>query len=811
MDTSQSRSVLIFLLAVLFLLCCPLGGIAQQVRIRGIVKDRDGAPIPFANVKLSGRAVGAATDLQGRYSFTLAPVKDSVAILFSAIGYRTVTKTFPNGIHDSLRIDVSLPDDAIALQGVTVTAAAQQKNVMEQIKPEHILITAAPVAGVEALVATYAGVTQNNELSSQYSVRGGSYDENMVYVNGMEVARPLLVRSAQQEGLSFVHPHMTERVNFSAGGFTAEFGDKMSSVLDIRYKRPNQFEAAVDVGLQGDNVYIGSRRGGFSQVTGIRFKDGRNMLSSLETKGEYRPIYFDAQTYMVQRISSRWQLSLLANVSLTDYTFIPQTRETVFGTMSNLKKVRIYFDGQERDNFLSTFGALTAAYTQNESIRHTLSVAYFGSRERERYDIEGSYFLQSDVSESDRDLPGDVSLSALATGSNLEHARNTLQSHLLTTSYRLTYILNEQHTLRAGADIRGEWVSDRISEWTLLDSAGFNQPHYEDRIEMLYNLYSAQRIQSLRASLFVQDELKIGQWHLVPGLRASWWSFNKELIVSPRFVASYHPKRAPNLLVRLAAGLYYQAPYYKELRTIEPDENGNNYVALNHKIKSQGSIHFVSGADYSFRAAGRPFKLTGEVYFKYLFHLNPYRVDNVKIRYMGMNPANGYVAGVDMKLFGEFVPGVDSWITASLLHSRQSLPGVGHMKLPNAPSYNLSLFFRDYFPNFKPISLSLRGLLSGGLPQFKPAEGFELPTFTGKPYMRVDVGLTYRFFDRERARRASSWDIFKYIEASVDLFNLFDNANVSGYYWVTDANNHVFAVPNYLTRRQLNIRLSAAF
>ena len=794
----------------LFLRCCIPEASAQRIRIHGIVTDRDGDPVPFANVKLSGKAIGGATDLKGRYSFTLLPIEDSTAILFSAIGYRTVTKPFPGGIKDSLRLDVSLPDEAIALEGVTVTATGRKKS-MEQIKPEHVLIAAAPVAGVEALVATYAGVTQNNELSSQYSVRGGSYDENMIYVNGMEIARPLLVRSAQQEGLSFVNPRMTERVDFSAGGFTAEYGDKMSSVLDIRYKKPAQFEAAVDLGLQGDNLYIGSHKGGFSQITGVRFKDGRNMLSSLETKGEYRPLYLDAQTYMVQRLSSKWQLSLLANVSLTDYTFIPQTRETVFGTTTNLKKLRIYFDGREQDNFLSAYGAFTADYTQNESVRHSLSVALFGSRERETYDIEGSYFLQGDAKTGQDALPGDVSLGALATGSNLEHGRNKLDSRLLTASYRLTFVWNRLNTLRTGADVRIEQVKDDISEWTLLDSAGYNRPHYEGRLEMLYNLYSAQRMYSVRASLFAQNEMQLGQWRLVPGLRASWWSFNKEFIISPRLVASYRPKAVPDLLLRTAAGLYYQAPFYKELRTIVPDEAGNNYVALNRKIKSQGSVHLVAGADYAFRQAGRPFKFTAEVYFKYLFHINPYRVDNVKIRYMGANVGSGYAAGIDLKLFGEFVPGVDSWVTASLLHSRQTLPGIGSMRLPNAPLYNCSLFFRDYFPGFKPISLSLRGLLSGGLPQFKPAAGFELPVFTGKPYMRVDIGLTYRFFERTRNRRASAWDVFKYIEASVDLFNLFDNANAGGYYWVTDANNHIFAVPNYLTRRQLNIRLSAAF
>lgn len=804
----------------LLLLCFTVGGAWSQQRIKvyGYVIDREDKPIELASVKVAGKAIGTATNLKGAYSLALSPTTDSIALEFSCIGYRSVTKSFPKGITQDLRLNVTLPDASTELSTVVVAAPSKKQQNMSTIAAENIRVAVGPSTGVESLVGTYAGVTQNNELSAQYSVRGGNYDENMVYVNGIEIPRPLLVRTAQQEGLSFVHPEMTQSVNFSAGGYTAEYGDKMSSVLDIRYKTPKEFEGSVEVGLQGDQVYIGSRGKKLSQITGLRFKDGRTLLGSLDTKGEYEPLYFDAQSYIVGRLNDRWSLSFLGNVSLTHYQFKPQTRETSFGTLSDIKKLKVYFEGQERDRFVSLFGAFSATYTPSSEQRHVVSVHFYNSREMETYDIEGSYFLDN-AKEGDSKQPNvSDNLSALATGTNMEHARNRLRYTLATLSYSNLLQLKQGHLLKGGLSARLEDVNDFISEWTRRDSAGYNVPHHSDRIEMLHNLYSQNHLRSYRLSAYLVDqfslELPQGELSLYPGIRASYWGFNKEFIASPRFVAAFTPTRQKALTLRFATGLYYQAPFYKEIRTTERDQENNNIVVLNKQIRSQGSLHVLLGGDYNFQLDGRNFRFTTELYYKYLYHLNPYRVDNVKVRYLGTNTGSGYVAGIDLKLFGQFVPDVDSWLTASLLTSKQRIPGIGEMPLPNAPSYNVSLFFQDYFPGYKRIRLSLRGVLSGGLPQFRPTEEFLPPAFIGSSYKRVDLGLIYRFFDRstDTARAKSSfWKLFSAVDLSLECFNLLDNTNVSGFYWVTDAFHQQFAVPNYLTRRQLNARLRIDF
>lgn len=790
----------------------------QKIRVYGYVIDREEKPIELASIKVVGQAMGTLTNLKGAYSLNLPATKDSITLEYSCMGYRSVIKTFPKGILQDLRLNVTLPESSNELASVTVVAPTKKLQNMTPIAAENIRVSVGPVSGVESLVGTYAGVTQNNELSAQYSVRGGNYDENMVYVNGIEIQRPLLVRTAQQEGLSFVHPEMTQSVNFSAGGYSAEYGDKMSSVLDIRYKTPKDFEGSVEVGLQSDQVYLGSRHGGFSQITGIRFKDGRTLLGSMDTKGEYEPLYLDMQSYMTQRLNDQWTLSFLGNISLTHYSFTPQTRETSFGTLSDIKKLKVYFDGKERDRFHSYFGALSVTYTPSSMQRHTLSLHLYDSREEETYDIEGAYFLDNAQEGKEGQAQASDQLNALATGTNMEHARNRLRYTLATLSYNTLFHLSSQHLIKGGLNARLEEVNDYISEWTRRDSAGYNTPHYSDRIEMLYNLYSQNRLKSYRISAYLMDQMNFllfkGRLSLYPGIRVSYWGFNREVIVSPRLVVAFSPEKQSALTFRFATGLYHQAPFYKEIRNTVKDEQGNNIVELNQQIRSQGSLHLLLGGDYNFKFDDRNFRLTTELYYKYLYHLNPYRVDNVKVRYLGNNIGSGYVAGLDLKLFGQFVPDVDSWVTASILTSKQHIPGVGDMPLPNAPRYNLSLFFQDYFPGYKRIRMSLRGALSGGLPQFRPTAEFLPPAFIGSPYKRVDIGLTYRVFDKNlntTQNKKAFWKSFSAIDLSLECFNLLDNANVSGFYWVTDAFHQQFAVPNYLTRRQLNIRLRVDF
>ncbi|MDY6122258.1 MAG: carboxypeptidase-like regulatory domain-containing protein [Porphyromonas sp.] len=791
---------------------------AQQITITGYVLDRDDKPIELAHVQVKGQVHGSYTNLKGFYSFSMPSTRDSVVLVFSCLGYKSEERKLASLSTDQ-RINMRLASATIDLGGVIVTATGRkQTSSMQMIKPELIKANVSPTGGVESLVGTYAGVSQNNELSSQYSVRGGSYDENMVYVNGVEVYRPLLIRSAEQEGLSFVNPDLTDQVHFSAGGFTADYGDKISSVLDIKYKKPEETEGSIVAGMMGASAHFGTRQGRLSAVAGLRYKSGSSLLKSLnDTEAEYDPHYFDAQAYLTYALSQKFKLSFLSNVSYTSYRFIPKTRETNFGTIENIKKFKIYFEGKEQDRFLTAFGAFTLEHVPTADFRHSLVLSAFRTREQETYDLSGSYFL-NDLGAKDPSAIDGISGAVLGVGNNHEHARNHLYATVANASYRADLSLSEMQRWRAGVEFKFEQVRDYINEWEKRDSMGYTLPRKEELLAVWRNLYSDVHMNSLRVGAFVQDHLRMrtpgGILNMVPGIRLSYWSFNREIILSPRMSTSFAPDFNRNLLFRLSGGLYYQAPFYKELRLVRTDEHGNHHVVLNDRIRSQAAAVLLLGTDLDFLVSGRKFKFTTELYYKRLYLINPYIRDNVKVRYFGSNIGSGYAAGVDFKLFGEFVPGVDSWLTCSLLKAEQNLgEGIGKMPLMNAPKYNVSLFFQDYFPGYKQISLSLRAVLSGGLPEMNPAKGFSAPAFTGSPYRRVDIGMQYTLLDKsdKNKRYKGLWSAFKRIQLGLDVFNLFDIANINSYYWISDVFNQQYAVPNYLTRRQWNLRLSVDF
>lgn len=800
-----------------FILLCGRIAEAQTVKLSGYVLDREDKAIPFAGVKIRGIGTGTATNLKGYYEFSVKSTTDSVVIDFSSLGYHGVSRTLPGLIKDT-RLNVRLAEVDIELSSVTVEASKRRLNTMEQVNTEDIRVNVGPSGGVESLISTYAGVTQNNELSSQYSVRGGSYDENMVYVNGVEVYRPLLVRSAQQEGLSFVNPDLTQSVRFSAGGFTADYGDKMSSVLDIRYKQPQEKEGSLLLGMLQSNFHYGNQIGRFSQITGFRYKSTKSLLGSTDTQAEYDPVYIDGQTFMTYRFNTKVSLNFLGNISQTRYRFVPQTRETSFGTLSDAKKLKIFFDGQEQDRFLTTFGALSLNLVPSEKQRHSLTLSAFNSNERETYDILGEYFLNDVELSSDGTATSDSeSTNGLGIGRNHEHARNRLKYKVLNVGYRGEIKINDKHRLQGGITLQMEKIADHINEWERRDSVGYNLPHSEAVLLMYNNLFADTDLNGTRFSAFLQDRFSFaaagGDFSLVPGIRASWWSFNKELLVSPRLSLGYSPEKNPDLVFRAAVGLYYQAPFYKELRQTSQDAEGNNVVVLNKEIRSQGAFHFLLGSDYTFEMGGRNYKLTAEAYYKRLFNINPYVIENVKIRYLGDNIGSGYAVGLDLKLFGELVPGVDSWLTASIMKARQNLEGYGSLPLMNAPTYNFSFFMQEYVPGNKRITATLRAALSGGLPQLNPSKGLSRPAFTASAYKRVDLGVMYKWLDNKDAfaQRSKLFSTIKAAYIGADLFNLFDMTNVNSYYWVSDAYQQQYAVPNFLTRRQFNLRLLVEF
>ncbi|MDR1455592.1 MAG: carboxypeptidase-like regulatory domain-containing protein [Tannerella sp.] len=796
------------LAALLFLSLC-VNGLAQsgRIRISGNVRDADGSPLDLVAVQVKNTLIGVITNDEGFYSLSVAP-GDSITLLFSCLGYNKAQRIIPQATRD-MRVNVQMNYASIELSEVSVTATQRQTTTMETIDADRLKILPDPSGGnIESLIVTYAGVASGNELSSQYSVRGGSYDENIVYVNGMEVFRPLLIRSGEQEGLSFINPNMTEEVQFSAGGFEARYGDKMSSALDIKYKQPKAFEASASASLMGASAYIGSSIGKITQVSGIRYKTGRSLLTTMDTEADYDPSFVDFQTYWTSRLSPAWEINFLGNMSLNNYTFIPHRRETAFGTLDNPQKFYVGFDGMERDRFQTLYGAFTLKRSLGEQSEIGLQAFGFHSREEESYDITGVYRMDMAVASDAED-----GMEILSLAGYHEHARNRLLANVVHAGLYGVTKLAGNHTLKWGANIQRERIGDKISEWESRDSSGYSLPQTGTDVNVIANLFSDNQLESTRFSTYMQDVFKFrseqGLFTVVGGVRGSYWTYNREFIFSPRISLGFIPNVNQSWTFRLASGVYYQSPFYKELRVEVKDEHDNSIIRLNDRLKSQRSIHLIGGGDYVFRAAGRNFKLTTELYYKKLDRLNPYTVDNVKVRYYGENCAKGYIAGVDMKFFGEMVPGTDSWLSLSLMKSEQTIRGITKAPLPNSQGYNLSLYFQDYFPGYKRVMLNLKGVLAGGFPVTIPRKGYEDGYHRTPPYRRIDIGMTWQLAsgaDAVMDRRF--FRSFKNIWLGIDVFNLFDIRNTNSYYWITDVYNQQHAVPNYLTGRQLNVRVT---
>ncbi len=806
------RAVAALLLLLVFRF--PAGAQEKKAEISGFVHDADGSPLELVTVRIQGTVNATMTNEKGFYSLKTAP-GDSVSLIFSCLGYNKAERILPQ-VTANVRLNVKMNHTSLLLGEVAVTTTRRQTTTMETIDADKMKLLPDPSGGnIESLVVTQAGVSSSNELSSQYSVRGGSYDENIVYVNGLEVYRPLLIRSGQQEGLSFINPNLTESVQFSAGGFEARYGDKMSSVLDITYKKPKESEGSASVSLLGANAYFGSSSGKFTQVTGIRYKTNRSLLGTMDTDAEYDPNFVDGQTYMTYQFAPQWEVNFLGNLSVNAYKFIPHSRETNFGTLSDAKKFVVFFDGKERDKFETLYGALTLKHRPSEKSEVGLQFSGFTSKEEETYDINGRYRLSEAGLDEENGGSGESDITKSIAGYH-EHARNRLQSNIIQVGHYGLAALNDYHTLKWGANMQFEQVSDRINEWESRDSAGYLLPHTGSEVNVIANLYSNNELNSTRFSAYVQDVFKFrtaqGLFTVIGGVRGSYWDYNKEFIFSPRASVGFIPNFDQNFTFRLASGVYYQPPFYKELRKEEQDADGNSSIRLNSELKSQRSIHFILGGDYAFKVLDRNFKLTTELYYKKLDNLNPYTVDNVKIRYYGENSAKGYAVGMDVKLFGEFVPGTDSWINFSLMKARQTIRDQITVPMPNSQEYNISAFYQEYFPGNKRFMVNLRGMLSGGLPVTAPRTGYEDGYHRMTPYKRVDVGFSYQLAGgRDAILDRPFFHYFTNIWLGVDLFNLFDMKNVSSYYWVTDIRNQQYAVPNYLTGRQLNVRLVVDF
>ena len=773
----------------------------KQVTIKGVVTDDKGVPMELVQVRVEGRGAGTLTDLEGCYSLTCQN-KDSLVLVFSQIGYR-VKKRVLHNLSDSARINMQMIPLDIQLGEAYVRGTGVQSGSMQKLSvKQNKLAPSTTGNAVEELITTQAGVSTHNELSSQYNVRGGSFDENSVYLNGIEIYRPLLIRSGQQEGLSIINSDMVEDIRFSAGGFEAKYGDKMSSVLDITYKKPKKFEAAASASFLGSNAYVGYGNAQFSIMSSIRYKTTQYLLGSMDTKGEYSPRFLDYQAYASWRPNDRWTVDLIGNISDNHYQFVPSNRETSFGTLEDMKSFVVYFDGQEKDYFRTYFGALGLTRHFGKTSDLGLLFSAYSTREQETYDIQGQYWLNEATTQEQ-----------LGVGTYREHARNYLTADVMNLQLRFNKKWRGHH-LQAALNWKNERVKENSTEWEMRDSSGYSIPHYPDKLQLIYSLRSVNKMSSNRLEAYVQNTQRIntglGLFTLNYGLRLSYWDWNKEYLLSPRISVGLIPTFNDRLTFRFASGVYYQAPFYKELRDTMTI-NHNTTVCLNQDIKSQRSIHFVLGGDYQFRLGNRPFKFTAEAYYKALDNLIPYSVNNVRVVYYGRNMSKGYAAGLDFKLFGEFVPGTDSWITFSLMSTQEKLNGKW-LPRPTDQRYNLSLFFTDYFPGTDRWLLTLKAAFADGLPFGPPHAGRERQNFRAPAYKRVDMGLSYRLLNNEEhVYRRGFARYVRNIWLGIDAFNVFDINNVNSYYWVTDVTNQQFAVPNYLTGRQLNVRFLIDF
>lgn len=780
----------------------------ENIKISGRVRDNEDKPLEFATVRIAGTAIGTNTDLKGEYSLTIAR-QDTITVVFSCVGFKTQDRRIidPQG---DVTLNIKMMPDDVVLQEVEVTGFRNNVNGMQTFDVDSYKLSPDVSGGsVESMLTTMPGVNSSNELSSQYSVRGGSFDENSVYINGVEIYRPQLVRSGQQEGLSIINPDLVGNLKFSSGGFPARYSDKMSSALDITYREPEAFEASLSASLMGASLAIGSNTGKFSQLHGVRFRKNNSLLSSQETKGEYDPTYFDYQTNLILKTSDKFKVNFLGNISLNHFGFKPSDRETTFGTAEDAKQFRVYFDGEERDKFETYLGSLSFEYKRNRATSFNLALSGFLTNEFVSYDISGEYWLD-EAGSNEEGVGGE-----LGVGKYMEHSRNRLRASVLSAAFTGQTVAGKNH-LTYGVRYSHEAFRDRTKEWEWRDSAGYSLPTAPDGVHLIYNLTSKQDIAGNRVAVFAEDAIYLETSKafitINAGLRFSYWDFNKEALISPRVNVSFTPVNHIGWNFRIGGGVYYQSPFYKEYRETVIDDLGNGYVLLNNDIKSPRSIQVVFGTDYTFRAWNRPFKITAEAYYKNLHNFISYEYDNLKVNYSGRNDSKGYVMGLDFKLFGQFVPGSDSWISFALMKTEQDLNGK-KVPLPSDQRYALGLYFTDYFPRFPRLRFSLRGIISDGLTLTPPRVTRDQAYFRAPSYKRVDIGVSYLIIGepKDGEIKRNFWRHFKRLSVGLDLFNLFDISNVSSYYWVTDVNNLQYAVPNYLTRRQININLSAEF
>lgn len=788
------------------------GGQAQSnnATLLGRVTDETGTPLALVNISVKNAAIGTASNRNGEYLLRI-PAGKPVEIIFSMIGYQTVQEKITAKAEQRLQLNVRMQHTDQKIGEVQITQHRRNKTNINRIDPRYLNnLTDAGTGGVEALIKTLPGVSANNELSSQYSVRGGNFDENLVYVNDIEVYRPLLIRAGQQEGMSFINSDMVSSIEFSAGGFDAKYGDKMSSVLDIKYRKPTKYGGSASASLLGGSLQLEglSKNGKFTHISGIRYKTNRYLLGTLDEKGEYNPRFVDAQTYLTYKFNESFDVSFLGNIAQNRYNFIPRTRKTSFGTINQMYNATIYFDGQEADRFVTSTGALVANYHPGSRLNLKFIVSAYQSKEEETYDILGQYYLNELEPNLTSGNAGDSILN-IGVGTFLNHARNYLDATVLSAEHKGAYN-SEYHLLNWGLKFQTEEIDDRMNEWILRDSTGYAIPYKGDKIELYSTTNLKYRMNSSRLTAYIQDTYQItaskGALYATAGIRAHYWSYTGELLLSPRAALRYYPDWNPGLVFHLSGGIYNQPPFYKELK----DRKGTIYP----ETKAQRSAQVVFGTDYIFRAWDRPFKFSSELYYKFMSHLTPYQIDNVRIRYLPNLQSKGYAAGLDMKVNGEFVSGIESWASLSVMKTEEDIlnDGYGYIPRPTDQRFNFSVFFQDYFPGNPSWKMHLTAFYGSRLPTGPPDSERYMDQFRIPPYRRIDLGFSKVLINQDHKQyRNKAFNSVKDMWLSLEVFNLLGVNNTISYLWVANNSGDMFGVPNYLTKRKLNLKLTVKF
>lgn len=815
--------------------------------------------IEAVSVALKGYSGGTSTDARGMFSLSV-PADTPIVVAFSFVGFKSQQISLRLKSGEQRQINATLRPTAFSWREVVIESESTRGSTMQRLDPKLVDRLPSASGNFENILFTMPGVSSTSELSSAYNVRGGNFDENLIYVNGIEVYRPFLVRSGQQEGLSFVNPQMVSNILFSAGGWEPRYGDKMSSVLDINYKEPEKFGGSVALGLLGSQITLENRSKNyrFTQLHGFRYRTNQYLLRGLQTQGDYQPRFYDYQGYFTYDITDEWELGVLANYSKNQYRFVPETRETEFGNVNEALKLTVFFQGNEIDEYETGMGALTLGYRPDNATELKFITSIYRTVETETFDIEGAYSLD----ELDKD-PASEQFNEVkynrGAGGFIQHARNDLVANVFTLQHR-GFTLFKGIKWDWGMRYNIEQIEDKFSEWEYQDSAGYSVTQDPGITEWVYTSPDSTQVQpvSPRSSIELREvrrnatevysqrlmgyaqagkrfQLNRGELATVVGLRSNYWSYNTQILVSPRASVSYDPRWKRDWVFRAAWGLYHQPPFYREMR----DLNGN----INPDIKAQTSIHYVLGADYTFKLWQRPFKLTNELYYKDYRNLIPYEVDNVRMRYYATNNARGHSVGADARIYGEFVKGIESWASIGVMQTLEDLSDdsytlyynsngeeiiqgytfnstavdsqiffPGQVPRPTDQRFRFGLYFQDYVPKIPSLKVNVQFQLATGLPFGPPSYERYKDTLRMPPYRRVDMGFSYDLLRANRVKKSTG--VARHIREAwiaIEVFNMFGINNVISYLWIRDISGRRYGIPNYLTNRRINLSLHVRF